>query len=525
MTVNTLIAHARRALAENDLAACARHASDAIGTDPTRAEPWFLMGMALAAGGKVATAIDALTRAAEQAPDEVDYHAHLARVLTLARRERAARNAADRAASLCATATALTIDTIGCVYARLGDHDRALSLFEQAVGRDPASVPFRFNLATSYGFFGKIEAAQAQYEAILALDPHFGRAWLGLAGLRRHTPSSHHIDEIERALTTHPPPVEALRMHYAAAKEYEDIGDFERSFNHLFTANCAHKHRQGFDLSHDRATFDAMMSAFADPDYFSGFSNIPDRPIFVTGMPRTGTTLVDTILSAHASVTSAGELQSMPLAIKRATTTGTRHVLDIPTIQAARSLDPHSIGLDYLARARQHNGGTNPVFVDKFPLNFLYIGFIARALPHASIICLRRNPMDTVWSNYKNLFATGSPYYGWSYDLLDTAEYYLMFDKIMAFWHAHFPGRILEVGYEQLVADQYGLTRRMLDHCALPWDERCMHFHTISQAVATPSAQQVRNPLNAGSIGKWRTQESRLTQVRDLFTKHGITTM
>ncbi|AHE53140.1 tetratricopeptide repeat-containing sulfotransferase family protein [Sphingomonas sanxanigenens] len=513
---------ARRALEEGDLDRCARIATAATQARPDHAEGHFLLAMAMAEGGRIAAALPVIARAVTLAPADAEYRAQLARLNALARREADARAAADAAVALARGADARTLDTIGCVYARLGDHEAAVPLFERAVGMAADDVGFRFNLASSYGFFGRVDDAERHYEAIVARRPGHGRAHLGIAGLRRQTPDRNHAARLEAALATTADPVERLRIHYAAAKEYEDLGDHEAVFRHLATGNAAHKARLAFDIEADAGIVDAIRASFTDPAYFAGPSDIADAPVFVVGLPRTGTTLVDRILAAHPGISSAGELQAMPLALKRLAQTPSRLVLDRETVLAARDLDPARLGAAYLERARQHAGGRAPRFVDKLPLNFLYIGHIARALPNARIVCLRRNPMDSVWSNFKTLFATGSSYYAWSYDLMDTARYYALFDGLIAFWQAHFPGRVLELGYEALVADQEGETRRLLDHVGLPWDEHCLRFHETDEAVATPSAQQVRRPLNACSIGRWRHYARELAPVADFFTARGI---
>ena len=212
----------------------------------------------------------------------------------------------------------------------------------------------------------------------------------------------------------------------------------------------------------------------------------------------------------------------MPLAVKQLSGTSSRVVIDADTIAASGAIPPAAIGDTYLARAAHHRPAGTSRFTDKLPANFLYIGHIARALPNARIVCLRRNPMDTVWSNYKNLFASQSAYYAYSYDLMDTARYYARFDRLMGLWESLFPGRVLQLSYEALVADQEGETRRLLAHCGLEWDEACLSFHENSAPVATPSAAQVRRPLNADSIGKWRSHEEALQPARAWLEAQGI---
>jgi hypothetical protein len=239
-------------------------------------------------------------------------------------------------------------------------------------------------------------------------------------------------------------------------------------------------------------------------------------------MPRTGTTLVDRILSSHPDVGSAGELQAMPLAVKEAAGTSSRVVVDAETIRASLRADALALGERYMERAAPHRPAGKSHFVDKLPANMLYVGHIAQALPRARIVCLRRNPMDTVWSNFKNLFAPGSAYYFYSNDLLDTARYYARFDRLMASWQRRFPGRVLELQYEALVADQEGETRRLLDHCGLSWDAATLAFHENRAAVATPSAAQVRRPINADAVDRWRVHAEALEPVRQFFASQGI---
>ncbi|OZA72137.1 MAG: sulfotransferase, partial [Sphingomonadales bacterium 39-62-4] len=219
---------------------------------------------------------------------------------------------------------------------------------------------------------------------------------------------------------------------------------------------------------------------------------------------------------------SQDQSSGMPLAVKQLAQTGSRMVLDPETIGALSGASAQVLGELYLGRARQNAGAQSPLFTDKFPLNFLYIGWILQAFPNAKVLCLRRGAMDSVWSNYKHLFAIGSPYYRWSYDLMDTARYVLLFQRLMAFWRQRFPGRIHEVTYEWLVADQEANTRKMLAYCGLDWDAACLDFQNNTAAVATPSAQQVREPINARAVGRWRAYEAHLGEVMDFFTANGI---
>ncbi|HUD30763.1 MAG TPA: sulfotransferase [Novosphingobium sp.] len=500
-------------------------AARALAASPgSEGEGLFLMGVTAAEGGQVAQAAALVGQALAHDPDRAEYLAQYARLLILLRRDGEAAEAA-RSALAAPGGDARAMDTIGCVLARLGDHEGSVAPFGEAVAREPGNLDYRYNLAAACGFTGRVEEARDHYEAILAADPGEARSHYALSILSRQTRARNHVTRLEAAVVRAREPLDLLRLRHALAKELEDIGEPGRAFAALAAANAAHKRRSGYDFAQDEAIFDAIEAAFAAGSASAGASLPGDpegAPIFVVGMPRTGTTLVDRILSSHPQVGSAGELQAMPLAIKQAARTPSRTVIDCDTVMAAMDASPGEIGRLYLARAAHHRPAGRPRFVDKLPANFLNVGHIARALPNARIVCLRRGAMDTVWSNFRNLFATQSPYYAYSYDLLDTARYYARFDRLMALWERLFPGRVLSLGYEALVADQEGETRRLLDHCGLDWDPACLAFHENRAAVATPSAAQVRRSLNAEGIARWRTHEAGMAEVRAFFETEGI---
>jgi tetratricopeptide (TPR) repeat protein len=520
-SVLTLEAQAREALKRGDIPAAAASARAMISADENQPAGYFLLGIAAAEAGQIGKAVPLVEAAVARGP-EAEHLAQLAKLLILLRRDGDAAEAAREAMAL-APSDARTFDTIGCVFTRLGDHEGAVEPFQSAVAAEPDNIDYRYNLAAASGFTGRVEDALAHYEAIIAADPGNARAHYALAIAARQTPESNHVPRLKAALANAKKPGDGLRIRYALAKELEDIGDPE-SFRHLSTANDEHKRSLRYDFAQDAAIFDAIEALFSErsQSLHAGSGRSDKSPIFVVGMPRTGTTLVDRILSSHPDVVSAGELQAMPLAVKRLAGTSSRTVIDPETILASGNIDPARIGDAYLAQAEHHRHEGAARFTDKLPANFLYIGHIARALPQAKIICLRRNPMDTVWSNYKNLFASQSAYYAYSYDLLDTARYYARFDKLMAMWEKLFPGQVLQLSYEQLVADQEVQTRCLLEHCALDWDEACLTFHENSAAVATPSAAQVRRPINADAVGKWRTHEAALQPARAFFEKQAI---
>jgi tetratricopeptide (TPR) repeat protein len=485
-----------------------------------RAEAHFLLGLADAAAGRVQDGIRQIEQAIGLAPHG-EYRAQLARLYTLVRRDGDAA-AMLRAAEASPPADALGRDTMACVYARLGDHAAALPHFVAAVELAPDNDQFRYNHAATLSFLGRTDDAEGVLELILARSPDDARAHHLLAGLRKQTADSNHVERLravhDRASTRR----DRLLTGYALVKELEDVGRPDEAIERLVAINTAHRAALAYDFARDAAIFDAAEAAWPSVSQAAAAEGVTEAPIFVIGMPRTGTTLVDRILASHPEVESVGELQALPLAVKAAAKTRSRTVLDPETMLAAARSDMAAIGRDYLSRAAHHRRDPARRFVDKFPGNFFYAGIAARALPNAAIVCLRRNPMDTILANFRNLFAIGSSYYDYSYDLREIAAYYARFDRLMTFWRQALPGRILEFSYEALVDDQEGQTRRLLAHCGLDWADECLTFHAHAGAVSTPSAAQVRRPIYRDSVARWRRHAELLEPARAWLEAQGI---
>jgi len=513
------ISAARSALSRGDINATHRFAATLVAEDPRNAEGHFLLGIAESSAGRVQTGIQHVGTAVALDP-QGEYRAQLAKLFTLVRRD------GDAAATLhdaeqALPSDALSRDTMGCVYARLGDHLAALAHFAEAVELEPRNTEYRYNLAATLNFLGRTEEADAALEALIAWAPRDARAHHLLAGLRKQTPERNHVERLIRTRGESRDGRERLLLGYAVAKELEDVGQPDEALDRLCAANAEHRRTLPYTYARDAAVFDAIEANWLKQAAPATEQPL-DAPIFIIGMPRTGTTLVDRILSSHPEVESAGELQAMPLAVKKAAGTRSAMVIDPETIAAATVSDMGAVGRDYLQRARHHRRDPALRFTDKFPGNFLYAGFIAQALPSAKIVCLRRHPMDTVLSNFRNLFAVSSRYYDYSYDLLDIAAYYVRFDRLMSLWREALPGRVTEVRYEDLVADQEGETRRLLAHCGLAWSDDCLAFHTNRAPVSTPSAAQVRRPIYRDSVARWKRHAAVLEPVQRFFEDAGI---
>lgn len=479
----------------------------------------YLGGYAALRSNRLRHAVASLETAVALAPPRPDYLVELARAYVTVGMEPEAVDAANRAMAL-SPQDALQLDTLGIIYGRTHFHRLALDAFERAAKAAPGNGSIRFNLGSEYSFVGDIDAAERELQACIAVEPAEWRAYLALSHLRRQVPGRNHIRQWEGVLRRASGARPELYLHLAIAKEYEDLGDHGAAFEHMSAGKRAGGRGRGYHAAMDAHLFDAIRKCFPGSiAAAAGYES--DEPIFVVGMPRTGTTLVDRILSSHPQVHSAGELRNFLVALHRLAANGPGFVQD-PTLPARMaSIDWKGIGEAYVSSTRPGTGHSTH-FVDKMPHNFLFAGFIALALPRARILCLRRNPMDTCLSNFRQVFSQESRYFDYSYDLMDTARYFMLFDRLVAHWKRVFPGRILEVEYEALVESQEDSTRGILDFCGLPWEDACLRFEDNVAAVSTASAVQVRSGMNRDSLQRWKRYGDRLDPLRRLLEDGGI---
>lgn len=481
------------------------------------------MGMAAAGLGQLTRACDSIARAITFDGRRAEYHAHLARCLIPLKRDKEALAAVERALAL-DPEDSLTLDTIGVALSYLGRHQQAVEIYERATESAPENAGFQFNLATSLAFLGRFREAEAAYEAAIDAHPRFYKAHLALSELREQTPEHNHIERLEGLLEGLGHDIDGeLHLRHALAKEHEDLGDYEQAFRHLIEGKVKKRKTLDYSIEQDRSLFKRIETLFDAAALTAPSHGYPtEEPLFVMGMPRTGTTLAERILASHPRVDGAGELQNFALCLKRLTGTRSPQVLDIETLEKGMRLDFTDLGHRYLESTRPATGHTS-YFVDKLPLNFFYAGFIRLALPNAKMICLRRHPLDTCLSNFRQLFSISFRYYHYAYDLMDTAHYTLMFHALVKHWERMLAKHFLVVDYEDLVKDTEGTARRLLEFCDLEWDPQVLQFHRGDAPVATASAVQVRRPIYASSIDRWKRYRAQLQPVVELFAAHGIT--
>jgi len=490
-----------------------------LAADSSHAAALFTLAMIAAEHGNFGKALEVVDRALAIDPTRADYFAQRGRCLIALHRPREAFESAQRALAL-SPRDALTLDTIGVVLTRAGAHAEALAPFRRAVDRDPGKPAYRYNLGASEQFVGDFKRAADAYRHALALDPKHHRAWSALAQVERAPFSTSEVAEIERQLAAGPSEDGELHLCHALAKQLEDLGNYAEAFRYLERGKRRKRAARAQPFAAHEALFVAATRTAPLAVEPGGFES--SEPIFIVGMPRTGTTLVERILANHPAMFAAGELANFSLALKRAAATQSNRVLDPETLAAAGRVDARELGAAYVDSTRPRTGRT-PHFIDKMPLNFFYAALIHRALPNARIICLRRNPLDACLSNYRQLFATTFSYYDYSFDLLDTGRYYVLFDALARVWRESIPANYCEVRYEDVVEHTEREARRLIDFCGLDWDPRCLSFEDNTAPVATASSVQVRQPIYRTALDRWRHYENEIEPLRRLLAAAGVT--
>lgn len=428
--------------------------------------------------------------------------AHL--LLQLRRRKEAAEVAAQ--ASSQAHANGPATWQIGNIYNGCNLPADALAQYEQAhrlMGEHPGLL---YDMAVVRFFIGDFAGAEANLNTMLGLNPQAGHALYLRSTLRRQTLDHNHINELDGRLKRgfSQPAAEAAAL-YALAKEQEDLGKGKEAFSALSRAAAKKRSTLQYDVATECASLQAICSVYTDGAMQAPVAGHDEEgAIFIVGMPRTGTTLVERMLVQQGKVKSAGELLDFGSLLAAATAKCTAPG-QLPA-NASLGIDFAALGRDYMEGARQAAGGW-PWFIDKMPINYLYCGMIHKALPKARIIHLMRDPLDTCYAVYKTLFFNA---YHFSYDLAELGDYYIAYRRMMQHWHDVMPGHILDVNYEDLVADIEGQSKRIYEWCGLEWSREVTEAPTGRITFATASAAQVREPVHSRSVHSSRKYREQL---------------
>ena len=411
----------------------------------------------------------------------------------------------------------------------LGEIATARILMERALATG-ADSPGELHLyAMLLQFDGDIDRACAVLERCLARWPHFGDAAMVLVNLRKQKPESHRLDFVREQLRLLPGDSEApdamfvrAEFEYAQFKILDDLARHEEAWPALARCNALMHRLNPYDATGEVAVTDALVSLPVPADQagarsVSGFAG--PTPIFIVGMPRSGTTLLDRMLSAHSQVVSAGEIIDFWRQLHwAADVTPARSQGLLKIIQRSGDIDYAELGARYL-RQTQWRAQGRPYYVDKLPANIQMVAFIRKALPHAPILHIVRDPLDTCFSNFKAMFGNVASY---SYDLYALAHYYRQYARLVRHWRTRLPGVVFDVSYAALVSDPESTLGRVLGHCGLTLEQHCLRPELNASPVATPSSAQVREAIHTRGLGQWRHYANQLEPLRQALAGHGV---
>ncbi|MHA7820021.1 MAG: tetratricopeptide repeat-containing sulfotransferase family protein [Erythrobacter sp.] len=397
------------------------------------------------------------------------------------------------------------------ISSEAGDWEQVVATGEQIVDREEATCDDWVSYGDGLRFAGDKAKALAAYRKALSLEPEHGRAWWSLTDIDTQALGHEDVTAMEAALAVRADePDHASNLHFALGMVRDKQSDHARAFAQFEAGNALRRKAQPYDARELSEQVDRWIEAFGSPDILPASPPQSDgaNPIFILGMPRAGSTLLERALGMHSEIEPLGELAIMPNLAKRLE----RDHEDIE--QAVAQMPPEEIeavGARYIERASERMTSEAGFFVDKLHMNWKHLAVILRALPQAKVIDLRRDPMDCCWSNYRTLFARGHPA---ASDLEDIGRFYRDYARQTDHFRRLAPGRVTRVSYERLVDAFEPVVRSVLAFCGLRFEPTCLEFHTSSAPVATASSEQVREPLNRKGIGAWEPYDEWLGPLR-----------
>ncbi len=493
----------------------------ALDLNPDNAQAWCNWGAALAGLGQLREAETSLRRAIALDARFAEAHSQLGNTLRLS-------GWLDDAEAMLRRAIALDPNNahahagLGTLLLDCGRPSEAAAAFARAVALKPDFAAAYNNLALALKEAGRLDEAGRAAEQAIRLAPRRAAYYANLAEVRTFAAGDPHVATLESlAQDASLAAEERIHLHFTLAKAYEDMGRTDDAFTQLLAGNSTKRRAIVYDEATTLARMDRTRELFT-PELLAERQGVgePTRvPVFILGMPRSGTTLIEQILASHPDVFAAGEIKLLDRAVgamrhreRPAAAPPSRAALYPDMIADMGPEDFRWLGAAYARKLAERSPGAARI-TDKMPLNFIYTGLIHLALPHATIIHAVRDPVDTCVSCFAKLFVDGQAF---AYDLAELGRYHGRYRALMAHWHRVLPpGRILDVRYEDVVADLEGSARRIVAHCGLGWDARCLDFHRTERAVRTASAAQVRRPIYDHAVARWRKYERFLAPLLD----------
>jgi len=499
---------AGRALVENDLPTAESILRPLLHRRPTDVAAIRMMAELAARVGRPRDSEHLLRRAIELAPE---WEAPRANLASLLYRHNRWAEALEELGRIGTPEDDSRRSLKAAVLGRMGAYEEGIALYRKILERHPQQPKIWMSLGHMLKTVGDREGAIDAYRQAIARAPALGEAWWSLANLKTVQFTDEDVAAMKAALARSDlDDSDRLHLHFALGKALEDRGEDSDAFAHYTDGNRLRSLQVHHDPDRLAKQVDKAIALFTGGflDSRAGQGCEAPDPIFILGMPRAGSTLVEQILASHPSVEGTMELPDITMIARRLAERGSypKVVAELPAEEL------QALGQDYLDRTRIHRSEGRPFFIDKMPNNWAHVGLIRLILPNAKIVDARRHPLDCCFSNFKQHYARGQAF---SYDLEHLGRYYADYVRLMAHFDQAAPGTVHRVIHERLVADPEAEVRRLLDFLGLPFDEACLRFHETRRAVATASSEQVRRPITSEGIGRWRRFEPWLAPLKD----------
>ncbi len=495
-----------------------------LSDDPNNVDALRLLALLASRTGAVDQAISMLENCIKIAPDYALAWENLAKMY----RQKDDPDSLQKAAFCFRKATELRPDWaegwagLGTMQTRSSQHEEGIESYKKSIVLKANQPRVHLSLGHVYKTTGNQEACISSYNEAISFDNNFGEAYWSLANLKTYKFSSEEISSMEKKVElTEVPEREKVHFLFSLGKAFEDMGNYDESFEYYKRGNDLNRGRTTYDPKAIEALSERLKQFFTEERFHinKDFGNNSNSPIFIVGLPRSGSTLIEQILASHSKIEGTMELPNiMNIARKLGNSTKDRTAYP-EVIESLQGSDLTDLGKSFIDETKFLRTGKQ-YFIDKMPNNFSHIGLIKLILPNAKVIDARRNPMDTCFSCFKQLFARGQAF---TYDLSEIARYYVNYVNLMDHWDKVLPGYVFKVQHEDLINNQEGVTRELIDFCELDFESSTLEFYKTKRAVKTASSEQVRQPINTKGVNQWKNYEAHLNDLK-LYLESIITT-
>jgi tetratricopeptide (TPR) repeat protein len=510
-----VVSRAAEALVEGRMDEAERMLREHLATEPDDPIAMRLLAQIAMDSNHRRAALRLLRRTVEIAPDFVLAWNNLADLYMKEERFEQALEAVQRALDLEPELPHSWV-VRGNILSRAQRHEEALAVYDQALTFSPAHSGALSSRGHVLKTIGRTDEAIATFKQCIRLHPGFGEPYWSLANLKTISFDPDEVAVMEQQVARDELPDESrVNMLYALGKHHENQQDYEAAYICYRRGADLRRGHESYDPVHNQVVHDRNIEVFS-AEFLTeraGWGDPDDAPILIVGLPRSGSTLIEQILASHSMVEGTMELPDLGRCIREVSRARKDRVEYPEAVRDLTGQDALALGQRYIRTTQRYRNG-KPHFIDKMPNNFSNLGFLHLILPHAKVINARRHPLDSCLGSFKQLFYKGQSF---TYDFFELGQYYLQYQRIMDHWHQVLPGKVLDVHYEDMVRDQEGQTRRLLDYLGLPFEEQCLRYWETRRPINTASSEQVRRPIYTQGVNFWRHYEHHLGELIEIL--------